>query len=273
MNYQIPFLLNRINNIFFSCVLSLALILGLIPCKSFSQEVPTATSMVTDEASLFTAEERRQLESRLQALSDSTSNQIAVYTTSDLRGYDIFEVALAFGRKNGVGQQKNNNGIVMVIKPKNDRGKGHAFILVGKGLEGPIPDALAKRIVENELIPNFKLGNYVAGINEGVEVLAKLASGEFTEKTYRKKHGDNASKGAGFIFIIIAIFVFIALSGNRRYASRNNLGFWAAMGLFNTIGSRHRGTWNDFSGGGSSGSGFGGFGGGGFGGGGAGGSW
>ncbi len=243
----------------------------LLPLVGFSQVIPKATGFVTDEAGLFTSEEVQRLNQQLQALDDSTSNEIAIYTTTDLQGYDIASVALEFGRQNGVGQKKSNNGVVIVIKPKTSEGKGKAFISVGYGLEGAIPDAIAKRIVENEMIPAFKQGNHYAGVQAAVEVISKLAAGEIKAANYKKK--GNASGGSLFVLIIIAVFVFIALSGNRKYAERNNLPFWAALGLFSSMGSRHHGSWNNFSGGGGSGGGFGGFGGGSFGGGGAGGDW
>ncbi|MES2629940.1 MAG: TPM domain-containing protein [Bacteroidota bacterium] len=237
------------------------------------QDIPKANGYVTDQAGVFSPDERERLESSLRALNDSTSNQVAIYTTNDLQGYDKADVALKYLRENGVGQTKTNNGVVILIKPKTAEAKGEVFIEVGYGLEGAIPDAIAKRIVENEMIPAFKQGNYYAGAAAAVLTVSKLASGEIKAANYgAQKAKSKGGTGAGIVILIIVVFVVVALSGNRRYASRNNLPFWLALGLFNSVGSRHSGSWNNFSGG-SGGGGFGGFGGGSGGGGGAGGSW
>lgn len=237
------------------------------------QDIPKATGFVMDQAGLFSAEQTQQLERALQVLSDSTSNQIAVYTTLDLQGYDKADVALKYLRENAVGQQKTNNGVVILIKPKNESGKGEVFIEVGYGLEGAIPDALAKRVIENEMIPAFKQGNYYAGVEAAVVTLSKLATGEIKAAAYAKKTKGKNTPGGIIILVIVGVFIFMAMSGNRQYAGRNNLPFWMALGLFSSIGSRHGGSWNGFSGGSGGGGGFGGFGGGSGGGGGAGGSW
>ncbi len=252
--------------------LGLFLLLGTLIGTLKAQEVPKATGYVMDQAGLFSEDEVSRLESALRALKDSTSNEIVVYTTLDLQGYDKSEVALKYLRENGVGQKKENNGVVILIKPKNAESKGEVFIEVGYGLEGAIPDVIAKRVVEKEMIPQFKQGNYFAGTTAAVETLSKLASGEIKSAAYAKKGKSKDTPGGILVLIVIAVFVFIALSGNRKYAGRNNLPFWMALGLFNSVGSRHSGSWNGFSGG-SGGGGFGGFGGGSGGGGGAGGSW
>lgn len=241
---------------------------------SFSQEIPKSEGYVTDLAGIYNESERQELSAFLKALDDSTSNQIGIYTVPDLQGYDPFSFAVEIAKKNPAGAAKVDNGVVVLIKPKNEAGKGQCFILVGRGLEGAIPDAICKRIVELEMIPRFKEGNYAGGTYAGVETLAKLAAGEIKVKNYGKHSKTKAAPIAGVILVIIVVFMIVAFSGAKNYAGRNNLGFWAALGLFNSIGSKHRGSWNNFSGGGgSSGGGFGGWGGGSFGGGGAGGSW
>lgn len=252
--------------------LVLVAILSISTLFSAAQKVPKATGFVMDEAGLFSQEERRELEMYLQALDDSTSNEIAVYTTLDLQGYDPYEVALKYLRDNGLGQKKANNGVVILIKPKQADSKGEAFIATGYGLEGALPDVICKRVVENEMIPQFKQGNYFGGTVAAVQTVGKLASGEISVKTYGKKKSGKDTPGTFLILIIVGVAIFIFASGNRRYAGRNNLPFWLALGLFNSVGSRHRGSWDGFSGGGGGG-GFGGFGGGSGGGGGAGGSW
>ncbi len=235
-----------------------------------AQEIPKVNGYVTDNAKLFSQSELAELTRRLSALDDSTSTQISIYTTLDLLGYDISQFAIEFGRINGVGQEGKNNGIVVIIKPTTNSEKGKIFIAPGYGLEGAIPDAVCKRIIENDLVPEFKAGNYFGGVDKAVVTLSKLASGEFQAKDYLKKKKDKGTGGGLIAFFIIAVFIFIFFSGGKNYGNRNNLPFWMALGLLNSMGSRHNGSYSNFN---SGGGGFGGFGGGSFGGGGAGGSW
>lgn len=264
----------------------------LIPKSGFSQDLPNPSNpprLVNDFSEILSPEEKMQLESKLVAFNDSTSTQIAVVIVDDLQGLEPWEYATKIGEKWGVGQAGKENGIVILIKPSGGKGQKKVFIAVGKGLEGIIPDAIANRIVDNEMIPHFKQGDYLGGINAAVDVLQGLALKDFAAADYDKKikAANKAPLGllaVGFIFLIIFIFIVPAFKA-RSYANTNNIAFWAAFWLLMNSG-KSSGNYNHFRngtggfggfggggfGGGSSG-GFGGFGGGSFGGGGAGGSW
>ena len=142
---------------------------------------PDPQRLVNDLAQVFTSDQVSRLENTLVAFDDSTSNQIVVVTVKDLEGYDPSEYATRIGLDWGVGSEQFNNGIVLLVKPKTYDSAGQVFIAVGYGLEGAIPDAYAKRIIENELIPNFRLNDYYAGVEAACDVLMKLASGEISE--------------------------------------------------------------------------------------------
>lgn len=233
-------------------------------------------AMVYDEAQVFSSREAQALNNELQAFSDTTSNQIVVVTLNDLQGYEPFEVATEIGQEWGVGQDGFDNGIVILIKPKTAASKGQLFIAQGYGLEGAIPDAATKMIVEQEMIPMFKRQEMFAGVYNGVQVLKSLAVEEYNFDTYKKS---KSSGGSLFpVLLILAVIVFAMVrrvNDARSYGVGNNVGFWTALWMLNQ--SRgHSGYYNNFTSGGGGfggGSGFGGFGGGGFGGGGAGGSW
>ena len=139
---------------------------------------PNPQRLVNDYARVFTREQAASLERMLVAFDDSTSNQIAVVTVTDLEGYAPAEYATRIGLEWQVGSEKFDNGIVLLVKPKVAGSAGQVFIAVGYGLEGAIPDAYAKRIIDNELIPHFMHGDYFGGVESACEVLMKLASGE-----------------------------------------------------------------------------------------------
>lgn len=266
-------------------LLALALLLGFFATMAAIPDRPYPQRLVNDLAGVFTASQKAALEQRLVAFDDTTSNQIAVVTLSDLEGQDKAMVAYEIGEKWGVGQEKHNNGIVILIKPKTARENGQVYIAVGYGLEGAIPDAIAKRIVDNVMIPHLQNGNdYYSAVNAALDVLMPLACGEITEG--RDFDGDDIVALVSFVIFILAVFVIVIIlasinGGSTNIGSGNKghkLDLWDIIVLSNLFGPGSGGSsgggWSGGSrGGGFGGGGFGGFGGGHFGGGGAGGSW
>ncbi|MDR1739835.1 MAG: TPM domain-containing protein [Bacteroidales bacterium] len=229
---------------------------------------PYPPRLVNDFANVFTSEQRAEMERVLVAFNDSTSNQITVVTVNDLGGYDVAQFAYEIGESWGVGNKKYNNGIVVLLKPRNET-SGEVNISVGYGLEGAIPDAICKRIIDNEMIPFYAEGNYYEGMMKGLEVLKSLAAGEITAADY-----DSNTTAAIVVLIAIfgAIIIFIAIGmrGKHPPSSGNKSGSRPFI-LFGGLGGFGGGSSRGGFGGGSSGrsGGFGGFGGGSFGGGGA----
>lgn len=218
--------------------------------------------------------EQAQLEQKLEDFANQTSNQIVIVIADDLAGYEPAEYAIELGDQWKVGQEKQDNGIVILIKPTGGQGQRKYFIAIGRGLEGAIPDATARKIENQELVPNFKNGNFYEGLDATTNVLMSLAKGEYNSDQYGAK---SKSQGPGIvkiIFIVAFIIIFIAIaikrgggSGRSGGMTMGSRGIWIG-GLGSGFGRSSGGGF----GGGSSG-GFGGFGGGSFGGGGAGGSW
>ena len=232
------------------------------------------SSWVNDYAGVFSEGERQQLDQKLNRFQYNNSTQIFVVTINDNDGYTASDLAPRIGEKWGVGQEGKDNGLVVLL----DMMDKQVFISTGYGLEEYIPDAIASRIVQNEILPRFKEGNFYAGVNNGTDVMISLLEGKFTPDEYREQSG--GPTGSGIIGVIIAIIIFMSVFGGRRRRSvgmgRSNLPFWIALGMLSS-GSRHSGSFGNFSSGsGGFGGGFGGFtggGGGSFGGGGAGGGW
>ena len=245
---------------------------------------PNPPRLVNDLANVLTAKQQDALEYKLRYFHDTTSNQIVVVTVKSLEGNALAAFAYELGEKWKVGQKEFDNGIVILVKPKFSKtDKGQAFIAVGYGLEPAIPDAIAKRILENEMFPYFRSNDYYGGINSATDVLMAMASGEISAEGYNKQSESSPLLNLVPFIIFIIIFFLIRASNARSYSLGRGTSFWTALWLGSTLGGSHSGSWNNFSGGsggfggGSSGGGFGGgfsgFGGGSFGGGGAGGSW
>ena len=237
--------------------------------------------LVNDFANALSPGFEAQLERYLIGFNDTTSTQIALVTVNDLCGEEASFFAFELGEKWGVGDKDFDNGIVVLYKPKQTNSKGQVFIATGYGLEGILPDATTKMIVENEMIPDFKNGRIERGLLQGIQTIVEITGGEYSANNYNSK-GRGGKKGSAlpvlFIFIFIIIMFFGTFSRAKGYASRNNTSLWMALMLMGSASNRHSGSFGNFSGGrggfgGGSGGGFGGFGGGSFGGGGAGGSW
>ena len=214
---------------------------------------------------LLSADEMASLENSLLAFSDSTSTQIVVLIVDDLQGLEPWEYATEIGQAWGVGQAKEDNGIVILIKPTKEGIGRKTFIAVGYGLSAVIPDLTAKRIVDQELLPEFKQGNYYMGIQKACSLLMALAKGEIKHQNYNQNRPAIKASWVIKLIIIILIIIYLASKSKGGGASIGRRGMF--MGPF------YGGGFGGGFGGGSSSGGFGGFGGGGFGGGGSGGSW
>ncbi|MCU0378453.1 MAG: TPM domain-containing protein [Bacteroidales bacterium] len=246
---------------------------------------PEPPKLVNDIAGLLQPSEVQALENKLVAFNDSTSNQIAVVIVNDLQGYDRSSFAYRVGKEWGVGQSDFNNGLVVLVKTKTASSDGQVFIATGYGLEGAIPDLACADIIDREMLPRFRNGDYFGGINAATDVLMSLASGEYTYENYNQGSGEESYGFIPGIALLIIIIVLIAIissgKSNNRHIRRSGadaIPFWLLMSMLGG-GRSHSGSWGGFSGrggggfSGGGGGGFGGFGGGGFGGGGAGGSW
>ena len=245
---------------------------------------PNPPRLVNDFADALTPDQAEALERKLVAYDDSTSNQIAIVllrTITDSKGveYPIEDVGLKILRDWGVGNKKNNNGIVILAAMQEHKIR----IEVGYGLEGAIPDMIAKSIIENDLRPNFKDQNYYRGLDNAINSIIKAAAGEYTAPEGYSDRGAQRGPGIGKIIFGIIIFIIImSMFGGRGgggggYMSRRGSGWLGPFILGNMLGRSGGfggGGWSGGGGGfGGGGGGFGGFGGGGGGGGGASGGW
>ena len=256
----------------------LVLLLGL-GLAGHAQQVPPRPDpprIVNDLAGLMSADQVAALEEKLVAYNDSTSSQIAVVTVPSLGGSDIFSYAQKLYQEWGIGQQGKNNGILLLVAAQEHEARIHT----GSGLEGAVPDALAKRIISNTIAPAFEQKQYYQGIDQATDQLIALARGEYKADADTPRQGSRDRTGSGWGFwIIIGILLLLFLFRNRGGGGgrRGGIGggfvppiifgdFSGGRGVFGGGG----GGWG---GGGGGGGGFGGFGGGSSGGGGASGSW
>jgi uncharacterized protein len=255
-----------------SIIVSLAVYGQNLPAR------PTPPRLVNDFAGILTTRQIAYLEHKLSSFSDSTSNQIAIVTITDLDNTSISDYAAKLFDKWGIGSKQHNNGVLILVKPPQKASRGEVFIATGYGLEGAIPDAMAGRIVDYELIPAFKTNNYFTGLDNATETIMQLASGEYSIKSYIRNKGRRINPL--FLFVLFFVLISILSSLTRRRGQRQVISSSGDrvippifIGGFPFMGSHRGGGFGGFDGFSGGGGGFGGFGGGFTGGGGAGGSW
>ena len=239
-----------------------------LPLASFAQN-RNGERLVMDNAGILNNGEVQQLERKLVAYDDSTSIQIAIFTEGSHGDADVFDRSLDIAESLGIGQEGRDNGILLYIAQQERQVR----IQTGPGASTFLPDNMAKRVIDQIIVPAFRSGDFYGGLDKGTDVIMQLGQGEYDAM-------DRKSEGGGIpilFFIILFIIIIIILSsfgggddgGYHRGGRYDSSGRW----IFFPGGGSHRG-WNSGGGsGGFGGGGFGGFGGGGFDGGGAGGSW
>jgi len=229
---------------------------------------PSPARLVNDYTDVLTAEQKAALEQKLYMFDDSTTSQIVVVVVNSLEGRDVADVAIELGRSWGVGDKKNNNGVVLLIS-KADR---KLNISPGYGLEKSLPDLVCQQIIQTIIVPNFKGNDYYGGIDRGTDAMIQAIKGEFKAPQGYNKKGKKSSPFSTIIFIVVIIIVIISMfSGGGGRGGSFMSGSGAMPFILGSLlgGGGGRGG----GGGGSSGGGFGGFGGGSFGGGGSSGGW
>ena len=176
----------------------------LVPTLSLAAfQVPTNDGFVTDTTGVLTAEQDATLEQRLMDYQKQTSNEIAVVMVPSLDGESIADAAVEVGRAWGIGDEEKDNGVLLLIA-HDDR---ELFLATGYGLEGAVPDIVAKGIVEKDILPHFREGNYYDGITAGLDALEMHIAGEYTADRYlAEDESDWGAFGGAFIF-----FLFILL--------------------------------------------------------------
>ncbi len=264
-------------------VVMLMALASIAHAQSTDKPAIALTDRVVDAAGVLSFAQQQELIAKLSAYEKESSDQIVVATVPSLNGMDIETYANRLYRAWGIGQKTENNGILLLVAPTERKVR----IEVGYGLEGTVTDALSAIIIQNAIIPEFRNGDYGAGIIKGTDDILQVLRGEGAELQARaKRNQKEAADQTDWVEVIFLIFwisiffggfgftilapVFGRKIGPGRYEW---LGVTIALGGGGSGGSSGRGGFGGGFGGGSSGGGGFSGGGGSSGGGGASGSW
>ena len=240
----------------------LAFLCLIIPATA-APKFPALTGRVVDDANILSSDTKAGLTQKLAALEQKTSRQLVVVTVPSLGGYEISDYGYQLGRAWGIGQAKLNNGILFIVAPNEHKTR----IEVGYGLEPIVTDALSSVIIQTQVLPRFRSGDFNGGVQAGADALIQQLSLETSEAERRAAAAAQQQRpdrgGSGLAGLLVILFIFIAIA--------RVFGGWGLL-PFLLMGGGRGGGWSGGGGGGWSGGGFGG-GGGSFGGGGSSGSW
>jgi uncharacterized protein len=217
-----------------------------------AQTFPALTGRIVDQANVISADARRTIEPKLVDLETKSGIQLVVATVNSLEGQEIEPYANALFRNWKLGEKTKNNGVLLLVAPKERRVR----IEVGYGLEGTLTDALSKVIITNAITPRFKAGDFSDGISRGVDdiitVLTTDAS-EWEKRPSLRLDNHPASDPVNWILILIVIVVVVLLmvsSGFRWFFFNVVLNILLSSGGSGSSGGSSGG--GGFSGGGGS---------------------
>jgi uncharacterized protein len=260
--------------------IALALLLAVsaagraIAQRSIEEQLPPKPDRyVTDRAGIL-GDRAESLNSKLEQFERDTSNQILVWIDRKIpENFTLEDFGVRAAQKWKAGQAKTDNGAVLFVFTDDRKLR----IEVGYGLEGVLPDITANQIIQNEIVPRFRSGDYAGGIEAGVDAMIAATKGEYkgTGTTVDERSGRRGPpKLSGCLVPALFLFFFFVLPFLARKRSRRGRTF-GGSGWWIGGGGLGGGGWGGGGGGGFSGGGGGGFSGGGgsFGGGGASGSW
>lgn len=184
------------NLVFFS-------IITVFPFLLSAQEIPELKARINDYADMFSEETEKLLEAKMAEIEKTDSTQIVVLSVNSLEGYPIEEFSIKTAEKWKIGQKGKDNGVILLFS-KNDR---KIRIETGYGLEEKLTDLTAGRIIDNEITPRFKAGQFDEGLIRGVDSVIAVVKGTYIADSNMKSN----SKSSPLVLIVILLVVIFIL--------------------------------------------------------------
>jgi len=181
----------------------------LLPVWAVAQfpEPQQPARLVNDFANVMSAAQQAELEQMLVAYDDSTSTQIAIVTVKTLEGYDVADYANRLYEKWGIGGKENNNGVLILLGLDERKVR----IETGYGVEDRLTDALSRRIIEQQLLPAFREGDYAGGFAKASLTIIDILSG-----AYVNEKGEGEGIPGSLIGIVLLFILFIIIANARN---------------------------------------------------------
>jgi len=195
--------------------ITLAFFLCALAVSAYALTFPQLTGRVVDDAGILDQATKTALERKLGDFETKTTGQLVVVTLKSLQGTSIEDYGYQLGRHWGIGQKEKNTGALLIVAP-NER---KVRIEVGYGFEGTLTDAVSRLIIENSILPRFRVGDFAGGITRGVDDIIQAVSVDAEEWKARAKRRPDDQPGFAdlltFLFFVV-IFLIIVSSVTRQ---------------------------------------------------------
>ena len=203
---------------------------ALLAAPVSAQQFPELTGRVVDAADIIPDATEAELTAKLEALETQSQRQLVVATVPDLQGYDISDYGYRLGREWGIGDAERNDGALLIVAPNERRVR----IEVGYGLEGYLTDALSSLIINNQIVPRFRDGDYPGGIVAGSDaIIAQLQLPPDEAALIASQATQSRERDGGFPFgillwigFIFFFFVLPTMGRRRRKYRKRKKGPW-----------------------------------------------
>lgn len=197
----------------------------LLASASAALDVPQLRGRINDNAGAMQANQVQALEAQLAQLERDTGHQVAVLTVPTLDGEDIEGFSIRVAETWKIGKKGFDNGVILVVAVKDRKLR----LEVGYGLESLLPDAIAKRVTADYIVPRFRQQDYGGGIIAGIAAVDKVLRKEPLPESARKK---TQSRGSTLSFpVMLAItFAILGLMAFASTANRQRNSMWGTRG-------------------------------------------
>ncbi len=208
-------------------LLGMALIV-LLASSAIALEIPKLEARVTDLAGLLTPEQISALDAKLRDLETTDSTQIAILIIPSLEGEALEDYSERVATAWRLGQKGRDNGAMLLVAMKERKVR----IEVGYGLEATLTDALSRRIIQNEIVPSFREGNYYSGIDAAATALIQVVRGTYqpVERPVRQT-GRRSGGRSSFDWLIFLLFPLLWILSSTGKWGGGLLGAGAGMYL------------------------------------------
>jgi len=222
---------------------------------------PALTGRVVDDAGMLSSSVKQQLEQKLEDYEGQSTNQVVVVTLPSLQGTEIEDFGYQLGRKWGIGQKGKDNGVLLIVAPKERKVR----IEVGYGLEGTLTDALSSEIIQSVILPHFRSGEMQEGVVAGADAIISVLKGgspfagnadtagyNYSDSGTEAKKDSTGDMIAAWLILLLILFEFyLACSRSGSYGGSFLGG--GSFGGGGGFGGGFSGGGGSFGGGGASG--------------------
>lgn len=178
--------------------------------------VPPLSHRVTDLTATLNAEQNTALENKIAAFEARKGSQIAVLILPTTQGEDIAAYGIRVADTWKIGRKAIDDGVILIVAKDDQKLR----IEVGRGLEGVIPDAIAKRIIAEIITPKFKANDFSGGIDAGVSQLIKLIDGEPLPAPPENTASTSQNDSSDWIFgVALTVFVLLDLFLTEKFGA------------------------------------------------------